>query len=131
MRDLTYDSRFEMLILKCCARMVLEFRRWLDSRGGGGPTPGDPGPILDDRQKLLDRWEQHTKHCPSCLQVLRMCQAFLAVQCKASQCRSSQAAKSLPYEACTETSSENPPGVSALCSWRMQFPCEESRDTPD
>ena len=50
-------------------RMVLEFRRWLDSRGGGGPTPGDPGPLLDDRHALLDRWEQHTKHCPSCLKV--------------------------------------------------------------
>ncbi|EIE23397.1 hypothetical protein COCSUDRAFT_47272 [Coccomyxa subellipsoidea C-169] len=57
-------------------RMVLEFRRWLDSRGGGGPTPGDPGPILDDRQKLLDRWEQHTKHCPSCLQALGKFQAL-------------------------------------------------------
>ncbi|BDA47256.1 Protein TIC 55, chloroplastic [Coccomyxa sp. Obi] len=53
-------------------RMVVEFRKWLDSRGGGGPTPGDPGPILDDRKALLDRWEQHTKNCPSCLKALAM-----------------------------------------------------------
>lgn len=50
-------------------RMVLEFRRWLDKRGAGGPTPGDPGPFQDDRSALLDRYEQHTKHCPSCLKV--------------------------------------------------------------
>lgn len=56
-----------MLRIFLVRRMVLEFRKWLDKRGGGGPTPGDPGPIQEDRQQLLSRWEQHTKHCPSCL----------------------------------------------------------------
>jgi hypothetical protein len=49
-------------------RFVAEWRKWLDSCGGGGPTPGEPGPLLEDRTKL-DRYAQHTRHCPHCLQV--------------------------------------------------------------
>jgi hypothetical protein len=62
--------------------MVLEFRKWLDKRGGGGPTPGDPGAIQEDRRVLLDRYEQHTKHCPSCLKVSST--STLALQHKVS-----------------------------------------------
>ena len=56
---------------RCCVvhRTVTEFRRWLDKRGQGGPTPGHPGPILEDRRVLLDRYEQHVKHCNACQKV--------------------------------------------------------------
>ena len=56
----------------CCVvlRTVAEFRRWLDTRGEGGPSPGHPGPILEDRRMLLDRYEQHVKHCTACKKVI-------------------------------------------------------------
>ena len=50
-------------------RTVTELRKWLDTRGQGGPTPGHPGPILEDRRVLLDRYEQHVKHCKACQKV--------------------------------------------------------------
>ena len=56
----------------CClvaGRLVVGLRRWLDTRGGGGPTPGDPGPIESRREVLLDRLHQHTEKCPSCMEV--------------------------------------------------------------
>ena len=45
---------------------------WLDGRGGGGPTPlaGEPlPPALERIEDVLDRYEQHTKFCPSCSRV--------------------------------------------------------------
>ncbi len=59
------------LCLRYCVvlRTVTDFRRWLDKRGKGGPTPGDPGPVLEDRKIVLDRYEQHVKHCTACQKV--------------------------------------------------------------
>ena len=54
-------------------RTVTDFRKWLDKRGRGGPIKGDPGPILEDRRVLLDRYEQHVKHCKACTQVRTCC----------------------------------------------------------
>ena len=51
----------------CVRRFVAEWRRWLDGRGAGGPTKGEPGPLLEDRRALLDRYAQHTRHCGHCL----------------------------------------------------------------
>ncbi|KAK9908684.1 hypothetical protein WJX75_001402 [Coccomyxa subellipsoidea] len=51
-------------------RLVAAFRKWLDERGGGGPPTRLPAqlPPLDDRQEVyLDRYDTHTRHCPSCL----------------------------------------------------------------
>ena len=45
------------------------FRKWLDVRGGGGPPtklPRDLPPLVDRQEVFLDRFEQHTKHCPYC-----------------------------------------------------------------
>lgn len=45
---------------------------WLDGRGGGGPTPLAGGPLppaLKRVEDVLDRYEQHTKFCPSCSRV--------------------------------------------------------------
>ena len=50
-------------------RLVVGLRRWLDTRGGGGPTAGDPGPVEGRREVLLDRLHQHTEKCPSCMAV--------------------------------------------------------------
>ncbi|CAL5224847.1 g7603 [Coccomyxa viridis] len=57
-------------------RTVTEFRRWLDKRGQGGPTPGHPGPILEDRRVLLDRYEQHVKHCNACQKAMSVFKAL-------------------------------------------------------
>ena len=58
-------------------RTVTDFRKWLDKRGHGGPIKGDPGPILEDRRVLLDRYEQHVKHCKACTQVRACCSTWL------------------------------------------------------
>ena len=50
-------------------RLVVGFKRWLDTRGSGGPTPGDPGPIETRRKTLLSRLHQHTDKCPGCMEV--------------------------------------------------------------
>lgn len=62
--------------------MVL-LRRWLDDFAGGGPAYGPPSahkgrqaqqlsPSAEQplsRRDILDRYEQHTRHCPSCRRV--------------------------------------------------------------
>ena len=55
-------------------RGVVAFRRWFHGKGQGGPQYFNPGkdvipPASMPREQLLDRWEQHTKHCPSCKRV--------------------------------------------------------------
>ena len=53
-------------------RLVAAFRKWLDERGGGGPPTRLPQqlPPLEERQEVfLDRFNQHTRHCPKCLGV--------------------------------------------------------------
>ena len=57
--------------VSCCAQ-VAAFRAWLDGRGGGGPTPLAAGPLppeLQSKEQMLDRYNQHTRFCPSCSQV--------------------------------------------------------------
>jgi phenylpropionate dioxygenase-like ring-hydroxylating dioxygenase large terminal subunit len=48
---------------------ILTFRKWLDEFAGGSPAwEADikhSFQELDD-QKLFDRWNRHTKHCPDC-----------------------------------------------------------------
>ena len=67
-----------------CCRTVTDFRKWLDKRGQGGPIKGDPGPILEDRRVLLDRYEQHVKHCKACTQVSPCCSTWLQLQSSGS-----------------------------------------------
>ncbi len=48
-------------------RPVVDYRQWLDTRGGGGPF----GPLKDlppqpPKEQLLDRKTFHTDLCPSC-----------------------------------------------------------------
>ena len=54
-------------------RYVAQFRKWLDERAGGVPTPypaNAPLPALETRKEVvLDRWNQHTKHCAACMRV--------------------------------------------------------------
>ena len=61
-------------MLYCClARFVTAFRQWLDANGGSvGWAPGVPTalpPRETSREALLDRYNSHTKHCPSCMKV--------------------------------------------------------------
>lgn len=52
----------------CCVQ-VAAFRAWLDGRGGGGPTPLAAGPLPPEpqsKEQMLDRYNQHTRFCPSC-----------------------------------------------------------------
>ena len=65
---------------------MLLLRRWLDELAGGGPRyglaePGAPPPqqlVSLSRMQILDRWEQHTRVCPSCSRVRRrLCTPFL------------------------------------------------------
>ncbi|KAL4425624.1 hypothetical protein ABPG75_009640 [Micractinium tetrahymenae] len=72
-------------------RGVVLLRRWLDELAGGGPEyPGrwasaatqpliaaagsSQGRALS-RREILDRYEQHTRHCPSCRRALATVQA--------------------------------------------------------
>ena len=51
-------------------RSVLAWRKWFHRQGGGGPWAGAPSPAPDlAREQLLDRFHQHTQHCPSCSKV--------------------------------------------------------------
>ena len=53
----------------CCCRLVAAFRKWLDMRGGGGPPtklPQKLPPLVDRQEVFLNRYEQHTRHCPYC-----------------------------------------------------------------
>merc|ERR1712176_495740 len=51
--------------------MILAMRRWMDNQGGGHPdwqTESDNVPIQTDtsQKTLINRYEQHTKHCSLC-----------------------------------------------------------------
>ncbi len=60
-------------------RFVTAFREWLDANGGSvGWAPGvspELPPRETRREVLLDRYESHTKHCPSCMKVLQQAMA--------------------------------------------------------
>ncbi|HIK08845.1 MAG TPA: Rieske 2Fe-2S domain-containing protein [Oscillatoriaceae cyanobacterium M33_DOE_052] len=58
-------------------RMVIEFRRWFDKYCHGklpweqvGITPELP-PLNKNRASMLNRYEQHTRHCHSCRETLK------------------------------------------------------------
>ncbi len=70
----------QTMLVRC--RAVVLLRRWLDEYAGGGPTyspfhalKGQPAPAPPaagrplSRRQILDRYEQHTRHCPSCRRV--------------------------------------------------------------
>ena len=46
--------------------MISQMRKWVDTRGGGGPFPnaGPPAPL--SKEEAIDRLHQHTLTCPSC-----------------------------------------------------------------
>ena len=82
----TTDKKKTDAYLLC--RLVAAFRKWLDERGGGGPPTRLSGqlPPLDDRQEMfLDRFNQHTRHCPSCMGV-RSIISFLSFHSNTSLC---------------------------------------------
>lgn len=53
-------------------------RKWYHGRGQGGPFKGGSKPLVAPppmrREDILNRYEQHVKHCPSCSKV-RYCTA--------------------------------------------------------
>jgi hypothetical protein len=55
-------------------RSVLAWRKWYHKQGQGGywRATGRPATRAPDltREQLLDRFHQHTQHCPSCSKVL-------------------------------------------------------------
>jgi len=60
--------------LFCGRSFVAAFRRWLAAGGGGGPawpqgTPRELPPRQRSREALLNRYEAHTKNCPTCIAV--------------------------------------------------------------
>ena len=50
-------------------RLVAAFRAWLSGRGGGGPVPVTQKKDLLPEHELLDHYNQHVRHCPSCSKV--------------------------------------------------------------
>lgn len=61
-------------------RSVLAWRKWFHKQGQGGywrqiGREASPAPELT-REQLLDRYHQHTKHCPACSKVPCSCCAF-------------------------------------------------------
>ena len=48
----------------------MDTRKWLDTRGGGGPFPNDQGLPVMKHEDVADRYHQHTKDCPCCSGVL-------------------------------------------------------------
>ena len=59
--------------------MVVAFRQWLDSVGGGGPygplhkALGHKESALHTKKEILERFESHTKHCSSCKKAFDVC----------------------------------------------------------
>ena len=75
-------------------RGVVAFRRWFHGKGQGGPPYFNPDkdafpPASIPREQLLDRWEQHTQHCPSCkkVRIEAVLSAVLAEQVHVPWCR--------------------------------------------
>lgn len=50
-------------------RIVTAFRAWLSGRGAGGPVPIKGTKELLPEHELLNHYEQHVCHCPSCSKV--------------------------------------------------------------
>lgn len=67
-------------------RLVIEFRKWFDQYSNGqlpwpevGITRTENPTINDNRQALLDRYQQHTQHCSSCRNALKNIQRLQLV----------------------------------------------------
>lgn len=58
-------------------RLVAAFRAWLSGRGGGGPVPVTEKKELLPAHELLNHYDQHVRHCPSCSKV-PLCKPHLA-----------------------------------------------------
>ena len=59
-------------------RSVLAWRKWFHRQGSGGFWAASPSPAPDlAREQLLDRFHQHTQHCPACSKVRMHMQAQL------------------------------------------------------
>ena len=58
-------------IVSAPRRIVTAWRQWLEGKGSPGWVAGSEAPPagLLPKAQLLDRYEQHTKHCPHCLRV--------------------------------------------------------------
>ncbi|MEM7556253.1 MAG: Rieske 2Fe-2S domain-containing protein [Cyanobacteria bacterium P01_A01_bin.84] len=65
-------------------RLIIEFRNWFDKYSQGKLPWGQvgiddtdiPTTINEDRKALLNRYEQHTKHCSSCRNTLKFIQSL-------------------------------------------------------
>jgi phenylpropionate dioxygenase-like ring-hydroxylating dioxygenase large terminal subunit len=53
---------------------VFEYRQWW-SNYGADPFPGQVLPLAIDRDRLLERYHSHTKHCTSCSRAHRICRS--------------------------------------------------------
>jgi phenylpropionate dioxygenase-like ring-hydroxylating dioxygenase large terminal subunit len=85
-------------------RIVTAWRRWLDRHGGPSWASGAVQPPAQPLPKtvLLDRYEQHTKYCPTCQKALfrfRMVRAAAAVLSFAAAAASLAAAVTRPMPA--------------------------------
>eukprot|EP00210_Caulerpa_lentillifera_P009413 g8974.t1 len=63
--------------------LVMAFRKWFETEGGHGAAYGGDklhsnGTELT-RQEMLDRYEQHTKHCKICRESLKTIEIFIDV----------------------------------------------------
>ncbi len=71
-------------------RFVTAFRLWMDANGGSvGWAPGVSTELPareSSREALLDRYNSHTKHCPSCTGVSAALIAPGNVLCLAAPC---------------------------------------------
>lgn len=60
-------------------RFVALMRTWMDAEAGGGPAYFGADPLAQDmgesaaltREQMLDRYNQHTRHCPECQKGVR------------------------------------------------------------
>jgi pheophorbide a oxygenase len=69
--------------------MVIAFRDWVESVGGGGPfgplhRAKDYPPLITDHRVLLNRYDQHTKNCTKCAAALANAQKLRAVTAAAA-----------------------------------------------
>ncbi|MBW4623920.1 MAG: Rieske 2Fe-2S domain-containing protein [Cyanosarcina radialis HA8281-LM2] len=80
-RQLTESWKTAYELPTSADRFVIEFRKWFDRYCGGQLPWNEVGlsdrltrTINDNRQQILDRYQQHTRHCSSCRSVLLIVQ---------------------------------------------------------
>ena len=64
-------------------RPVVDYRKWLDTRGGDGPFGPIPKVPAMPKEEIVNRKAQHTDHCVTC-KAVRSQPAF----CPACSCAS-------------------------------------------